>query len=65
MIIIFYSVIAFNEVYRGGLSDLIAATIMAFIFLQIIPFILCLGFALLKYLGIKNRNEKLYQYIFF
>ena len=48
MIIIFYSAITFNGVYTGGLSDLIAATIWTFIFLQIIPFILCLGFALLK-----------------
>ena len=42
MIIIFYSVISFNEVYRGGYSDLLAATIWTFIFMQIIPFIFCL-----------------------
>ena len=42
MIIIFYSVITFNEVYRGGYSDLLAASIWTFIFLQIIPFIFCL-----------------------
>ena len=42
MIIIFYSIITFNEVYRGGYSDLLAATIWTFIFLQIIPFIFCL-----------------------
>ena len=42
MIIIFYSVISFNEVYIGGYSDLLAATIWTFIFLQIIPFIFCL-----------------------
>ena len=64
-IIIFYSFITFNEVYRGGFSDLLAATIWTFIFLQIIPFILCLVFALLKYIGIKNNNDKLYQFIYF
>ena len=42
MIIIFYSVVTFNEVYRGGFSDLLAATIWTFIFLQISPFIFCL-----------------------
>ena len=40
MIIIFYTVITFNEVYRGGASDLFAATIWTFLFLQIIPFLL-------------------------
>jgi len=42
MIFIFYSLITFNEVYRGGYSDLLAASIWTFIFLQIIPFIFCL-----------------------
>ena len=65
MIIIFYSVTTFNEVYRGGFSDLLAATIWTFIFSQIFPFILCLVFALLKYVGIKNNNEKLYQLFYF
>ena len=41
MIVIFYSVITFNEVYRGGYIDLLAASIWTFIFLQTIPFIFC------------------------
>ena len=42
MIIIFYSMIAFNEVYRGGFSDLLSASIWTFVFLQISPFIFLL-----------------------
>ena len=64
MIIIFYPIITFNEIYRGGFTDLLAATIWTFILLQIIPFILCLVFALLKYIGTKKNNDKLYQFIY-
>ena len=49
MIFIFYSLIVFNEVYRGGFSDLLAAFIWTFIFLQITPFILLFNYALIKY----------------
>ena len=42
MILIFYSLVNFNQVYRGGIIDLIAGTFWTFIFLQIIPFIYCL-----------------------
>ena len=68
MVVIFYLLINFNEVYHGGILDLIAAVIWTFIFLQIVPFIYCIIFALIRYLGIKNRNEKMYyfsQIIFF
>ena len=68
MIIIFYSVIIFSEVYIGGVLDFIAGVFWAFIFLQIIPFIYCLIFSFCRYKGIKNNNEKLYkigQSIFF
>ena len=50
MMLIFYSVINFNEVYKGGISDLIPGTFWSFIFLQISPFIYCIFFALyMKY----------------
>ena len=50
LIFIFYSIIVFNEVYRGGISDLIAGTFWSFIFLQIFMFIYCLIITLiLKY----------------
>ena len=68
MIIIFYSIIAFNQVYRGGYSDFIAGTFWTFIFLQIIPFILCFIFASFKYIGNKNNNKclsKIGEYIYF
>ena len=68
MILIFYLLINFNEVYRGGILDLIAGFIWTFIFLQIIPFIYCLLFAFIRYLGVKKKNEKIYyfsQIIFF
>ena len=61
IIIICYSVITFNEVYRGGIIDLIAGTFWAFIFLQIIPFIYCLILAILKYFyGINSLYQSIY-----
>ena len=61
-IAIFYLLINFCEVYRGGILDLIAGFLWTFIFLQIIPFIYCLIFALIRYKAIKNKNEKMYQF---
>ena len=55
MLIIFYSFIAFNEVYKGGISDLIPGAFWSFIFLQIIPFVYCLFWALI--IIQKNKNE--------
>ena len=68
MIIVFFSAINFAGVYIGGELDFIAGFFWTFIFLQIVPFIYCLIFALFRYKGIKNNNEKLYklgQSIFF
>ena len=62
MILVFYLMINFNEVYRGGILDLIGGLFWTFIFLQIIPFIYCLIFAWIRYYGIKNKNEKMYYY---
>ena len=55
MLIIFYSFIVFNEVYKGGISDLIPGAFWSFIFLQIIPFVYCLFWALI--IIQKNKNE--------
>jgi len=57
MVIIFFASIAFAHVYRGGVLDLIAGVLWTFIFLQIIPFLLCLVFDLIRYYGIKNNNK--------
>ena len=62
MIVIFYLMINFNEVYHGGILDLIGGFFWTFIFLQIIPFIYCLIFAGIRYYGIKNKNEKMFYY---
>lgn len=57
MVIIFYGSITFAQVYRGGVLDLIAGALWTFIFLQIIPFLLCLVFALFRYYGIQKINK--------
>ena len=55
MILIFYSIISFNEVYRGGITDLVAGTFWTFIFIQIVPFLYCFILTLIKYLNSKNK----------
>ena len=55
MILIFYSLITFNEVYRGGIIDLVSGTFWTFIFLQIVPFIYCFIFEIIKFGKIKNN----------
>ncbi len=62
IILVGYLMINFNEVYRGGILDLVAGAFWTFIFLQIVPFIYCLIFAEIRYQGIKNRNEKMYNF---
>ena len=61
MVIIFYGSITFAQVYRGGVLDLIAGALWTFIFLQIIPFLLCLVFALFRYYGIQKNKQILYD----
>ena len=68
MFIIFYSVINFNQIYKGGAVDCFSGAFWTFIFLQIIPFIYCLIFAFCKYKGNKSNNKKMYNfgnYIYF
>ena len=62
LMIIFYCYITnFYGVYRGGILDYIAASLITFIFIQGFPFILCLVFALFRYFGIKKSNNTLYN----
>ena len=61
MLVFFYCVTNFYAVYRGGIIDYIAASLITFIFIQIFPFILCLIFSLFRYFGIKKSNDKLYK----
>ena len=49
MIFISYSMITFNEVYRGGITDLISGLFWTFIFLQLIPFIYCFILAFIEF----------------
>ena len=57
IIFIGYSLITFIQVYSGGFTDLLAGTIWAFLFLQIIPFIYCIIFAFILKREI-NRKER-------
>ena len=57
-IFIFYTIITFNEIYRGGISDLIAGTIWTFIFSQISPFLYSIFFAIIRYSNNKNIKQK-------
>ena len=56
MIFISYQLITFNEVYRGGISDLIPGVFWTFIFLQIIPFFYCFILAFINFKNIKIIN---------
>ena len=62
MLIIFYSVINFNQIYKGGAIDCFSGAFWTFIFLQIIPFIYSVIFAFCKYKGNKSNNKKLYNF---
>ena len=57
----YFLIINFFAVYRGGIIDYLAASTWTFIYLQIFPFILCFIFALFRYFGLKNSNNKLYK----
>jgi hypothetical protein len=61
MIMFYFYIVNFFAVYRGGIVDYLASATWTFIFMQIIPFIICLIFALFRYIGIKKSNNKLYQ----
>ena len=60
-IVFYFLMVNFFVVYRGGIIDYLAASTWTFIYLQIFPFILCFIFALFRYFGLKNSNNKLYK----
>ena len=55
MILIFYGLITFNEIYRGGITDLIPAIFWTFIFLEIMPSIYF--FIVSFFVFMKNKNN--------
>ena len=57
----YYCISNFYAVYKGGIIDYLTASLWTFIFIQVFPFILCLIFAFLRYLGIKNSNNSLFK----
>ena len=57
----FFYIINFSQAFKGGIIDYIGATFMTWLFLQVFPFISCLISALLRYYGIKNKNNRLYR----
>ena len=61
MIMFYFYIVNFFAVYRGGIIDYLASATWTFIFMQVIPFIICLIFAIFRYVGIKKSNHKLYK----
>ena len=61
MLLFYYYIINFCGTYRGGAADLFAAFFWTFIFLQIIPFIVCFIFAVFRYSALIKNNENLYK----
>ena len=59
MVIFFCYMTNFSAVYIGGDLDYISASILTFIFLQIIPFFICLILTLIRYIGIKVSSKNL------
>ena len=61
MIIFFVYLTNFTTAYSGGALDYIGAGIWTFIFLQILPAISSLIISLLRYYGMKNKNQGMYK----
>ena len=57
IVFICYTLITFNQIYKGGLPDLFAAMIWTFIFLQFFPFINCIIFAFIIKEGMKHKID--------
>ena len=57
LLLIYYTLITFNEIYRGGITDLVAGIIWTFVFLQIISFLYCFIPSFLKFRKIKNNKN--------
>ena len=61
IIFFFFYIINFSQAYKGGIIDYVGATFMTWLFLQVIPFISCLIFALFRYYGLKKQDNRLYK----
>ena len=61
LLIFYFYITNFYGVYIEGHIDYLAATFITFIFMQIVPFLLCLVFAFLRHYGIKKSNSTLYK----
>ena len=61
MILFFFYMINFSEVYKGGYIDYITSSLLTWAFLQIFPFITCFVSTIFRYCGIHNKCRKLYK----
>ena len=61
MLFFYFCITNFYGPYRGGLIDYFTASFITFIFMQVFPFILCLIFAIIRYLGFKKSNKRYYK----
>ena len=61
VLVFFYYLINFSQVYKGGYIDYLTAGFMTWILLQIFPFITCLISTCFRVSGIKNGYKKLYK----
>ena len=61
MLLFFYYLINFSQVYIGGYIDYITGGFMTWIMLQVFPFITCFISTILRKCGIKTGSSKLYK----
>ena len=61
MILFFFYMINFSEVYKGGYIDYITSSLLTWAFLQIFPFITCFISSIFRYCGIHKKCRKLYK----
>ena len=61
MLLFFYYLINFSQVYKGGCIDYITGGFMTWVMLQVFPFITCFISTILRICGIKRKRSKLYK----
>ena len=61
MLLFFYYLINFSQVYIGGYIDFITGGFMTWIMLQVFPFITCFISTILRICGMKTKSSKLYK----
>ena len=61
MLVFYFCIINFYGPYREGIIDYLSAFLMTFIFMQAFPFVICLVFSIIRYIAIKNSNDKLFN----